>query len=44
MDLNPTRGREIRTVDRSRLVRRLGAISPSTGSHVLAVLHEMFAE
>lgn len=35
---------QIRTVDRSRLVRRLGEISPSTGSHVLAVLHEMFAE
>ena len=44
VDLNPTRGREIRTVDRSRLVRGLGAISPSTGSHALAVLQDMFAE
>jgi mRNA interferase MazF len=35
---------QIRTVDRSRLLRRLGEISPSTGSQVLAVLQDMFAE
>jgi len=35
---------QIRKVDRSRLVRRLGEISPSTGSQVLAVLQDMFAE
>jgi len=35
---------QIRTVDRSRLERRLGEISPSTGSQALAVLQEMFAE
>jgi mRNA-degrading endonuclease toxin of MazEF toxin-antitoxin module len=44
VDLDPTRGREIRTVDRSRLERRLGEISPRTGSHALPVLQEMFAE
>ncbi len=35
---------QIRTVDRSRLVRKLGEISPGTASQVLAVLQEMFAE
>lgn len=35
---------QIRTVDRSRLVRRLGEISPGAGSQVLAVLRELFAE
>jgi mRNA interferase MazF len=35
---------QIRTVDRSRLVRRLGAISPASGAAVLSVLREMFAE
>jgi mRNA-degrading endonuclease toxin of MazEF toxin-antitoxin module len=44
VDLNPKRGREIRSVDRSRLVRRLGETGPSTCSQVLAVLQEMFAE
>jgi len=35
---------QIRTVDKVRLVRRLGRIDPSTGATVLAVLAEMFAE
>ncbi len=35
---------QIRTVDRVRLVRRLGRIDPSTRATVLAVLAEMFAE
>ncbi len=34
---------QIRTVDRERLVRRLGKLSPSTLGHVLAILQEMFA-
>ena len=33
---------QIRTVDRERLVRRLGKLSPSTLARVLAVLQEMF--
>ena len=33
---------QIRTIDRDRLVRRLGSLSPSTIERVLAVLHEMF--
>ncbi len=34
---------QIRTVDRSKLVRRLGRISEKTQSKVLAILQEMFA-
>jgi len=33
---------QIRTVDRERLVRRLGRLSPSTLGRVLAILQEMF--
>ena len=33
---------QIRTVDRERLVRRLGKLSPSTLGRVLVVLQEMF--
>jgi len=33
---------QIRTVDRERLVRRLGKLSSSTLGHVLAILQEMF--
>ena len=35
---------QIRTVDKSRLVQRLGRISESTQADVLATLAEMFAE
>ena len=35
---------QIRTVDKSRLVKRLGAIDEATQSAVLSVLGEMFAE
>jgi mRNA interferase MazF len=34
---------QIRTVDRERLVQRLGAVSAATLSQVLATLREMFA-
>jgi mRNA interferase MazF len=34
---------QIRTVDRERLVRRLGRLAPATLVKTLAVLHEMFA-
>lgn len=34
---------QIRTVDRERLVRRLGALSPLVRGHSLGVLREMFA-
>ena len=34
---------QIRTVDRERLVRRLGKLPPSTLNQVLAVLLEMFS-
>lgn len=34
---------QIRTVDRERLVRRLGQLSPDTLGRTLAVLEEMFA-
>ncbi|HSN98776.1 MAG TPA: type II toxin-antitoxin system PemK/MazF family toxin [Candidatus Nanopelagicales bacterium] len=34
---------QLRTVDRERLVRRLGRLSPQTLDRVLAILHEMFA-
>jgi mRNA interferase MazF len=33
---------QIRTVDRERLVRRLGKLSPSTLRRVLTILQEMF--
>jgi mRNA interferase MazF len=33
---------QLRTVDRERLVRRLGKLSPSTLGRVLAILQEMF--
>ncbi|NJD18856.1 MAG: type II toxin-antitoxin system PemK/MazF family toxin [Gemmatimonadetes bacterium] len=35
---------QFRTVDRGRLVKRLGRISPAALSKVLRVLQEMFAE
>jgi mRNA interferase MazF len=35
---------QIRTVDRIRLVKRLGRLSPSTSRNVLLVLAEMFME
>jgi len=35
---------QIRTVDKMRLVKKLGKINPDTQSAVLAVLLEMFAE
>ena len=35
---------QLRTVDSVRLARKLGAISKKTGSEVLSVLQEMFAE
>jgi len=34
---------QLRTVDRERLVRRLGRLSPSTLAQVLSTLQEMFA-
>ena len=34
---------QIRTVDKSRLVKNLGSISSSAEEKVLSVLHEMFA-
>ena len=33
---------QIRTVDRERLVRRLGKLSPSTLGNILVILQEMF--
>ena len=35
---------QLRTVDRARLVKRLGRSSPATQKEVLAALAEMFAE
>jgi mRNA interferase MazF len=35
---------QIRTVDKSRMVKRLGKISVTTQKEVLTVLSEMFAE
>lgn len=35
---------QIRTVDAIRLVKKVGCISPKTGTQVLEVLAEMFAE
>jgi len=35
---------QIRTVDKIRLVKRLGKINPSTQKEVLVILMEMFAE
>lgn len=35
---------QLRTVDRARLMKRLGRISPATREEVLAALAEMFAE
>ena len=35
---------QLRTVDKARLVKRLGGIGPSVQSTVLAALAEMFAE
>ena len=34
---------QLRTVDRSRLIRKLGRLDPKTSSRVLEVLQEMFA-
>ena len=33
---------QLRTVDKERLVQKLGQLSPTTGDHVLDVLVEMF--
>ena len=35
---------QLRTVDRERLVKRLGVLAPSTMPEVLGALQEMFAE
>jgi mRNA interferase MazF len=35
---------QLRTVDRARLVKRLGRITPATQNEVLSALAEMFAE
>jgi mRNA interferase MazF len=35
---------QLRTVDRERLVKRLGRLTPSTVTAVLEGLHEMFAD
>jgi len=35
---------QIRTVDKSRLVKRLGKLEKSTATRVMATLQEMFAE
>jgi mRNA interferase MazF len=35
---------QLRTVDKSRLIKRLGRISPTTQKRVLSVLAELFAE
>ena len=35
---------QVRTVDKARLAKRLGAVSPSTLSATLATLQEVFAE
>jgi mRNA interferase MazF len=35
---------QIRTVDRDRLLRRLGRIAPATGQQVLSALQEMFEQ
>ena len=35
---------QLRTVDRERLVKRLGRLSPAIVTTVLRALHEMFAE
>lgn len=35
---------QIRTIDRSRLLRKLGRLGLPTGKRVLSVLREMFAE
>jgi mRNA interferase MazF len=34
---------QIRTIDRARIVRKLGRLDASTGTKMLAVLGEMFA-
>lgn len=34
---------QIRTIDKARLVKRLGMLDPKTGQATLAVLQEMFA-
>lgn len=34
---------QIRTVDKTRLVRKLGRISPATGNKALNILQELFA-
>ena len=35
---------QLRTVDKARLVKRLGSISPAAQASVLSVLQEMFSE
>jgi mRNA interferase MazF len=35
---------QIRTVDRARLVRKLGSLAPNTQKDILSALSEMFAE
>ncbi len=34
---------QIRTIDKSRLIKKLGAIAPQTHSEVISVLQQMFA-
>jgi len=35
---------QIRTIDKSRLIRKLGKLNRQTQKRILAILHEMFAE
>lgn len=35
---------QLRTVDKARLIKKLGAVTPATRERVLSVLAEMFAE
>ena len=35
---------QLRTIDKARLVRRIGRIAPATRTRVLAALAELFAE
>jgi len=35
---------QLRAVDKSRLVKKIGSIDPSAAARMLEVLHEMFAE
>ena len=44
VSLDPTVGGEMRIIDKSRLVRKLGQISKSAQRDILTTLAEMFAE